>query len=61
MHLERMDTVGSFCDAFHAYEKGFEGPLQPVQAILAVLYLIFCAEMVTKNDDLASKMGQLLV
>ena len=29
-------------------EKGFERPLQPVQAILAVLYLIFCAKMVTK-------------
>ena len=49
MHLENMDTVGTLCDPFHTYGKGFERPLQPVQAIFAVLYLLFCAKMVTKT------------
>ena len=49
IHLESMDTVGTLCDPSHAYVKGFERPLQPVKAILAMLYLIFCAKMVTKT------------
>ena len=49
MHLEIMDTVGTLCDLSHAYIKGFETPLQPVWAVIAVLYLIFCAERVTKT------------
>ena len=49
MHLESMDTVGTLCDPSHAYIKGFGRPLQPVWAILAVLYLIFCAKRVTKT------------
>ena len=49
MHLEIMDTVGTLCDPSYGYGKGFERPLQPVWAILAVFYLIFCAEKVTKT------------
>ena len=49
MHLEVRDTVGTLCDPSYVYRKGFEGPFQPVWAILAVFYLIFCAEKVTKT------------
>ena len=49
MHFEIMDTVGTLCDISYVYIEGFERPLQPVWAILAVIYLIFCAEMVTKT------------
>ena len=61
MHLEIMDTVGKLCDPSYGYRKGFEIPLQPVWAILAVFYLIFCAENGHKNQDLVGKLGRLLV
>ena len=49
MHLDTMDDVDTLCDPSYEYTKGFETPLQTLWAILAMLYLIFCAKMVTKT------------
>ena len=49
MNLEMVDAIGTLCDPFDAYRKGFRTPLQPMWARLAVFYLIFHAESVTKT------------
>ena len=49
MNLEMVDAIGTLCDPSHTYIKGFGTPLQPMWATLAVLYLIFHAESVTKT------------
>ena len=61
MHLESMDTVGTLCDPSHAYIKGFGRPLQPVWAILDRALPHFLCQEGHKNQDLAGKLGQLLV
>ena len=61
MHLEIIDTAGTLCDPSYVYNESFERPLQPVWAILAVFYLIFCAEKVTKTRIWLANLDQLLV
>ena len=36
MNLEIMDAIGTLCDPFHAYRKGFGTPLQPVWNAIAI-------------------------
>jgi len=50
MYLEMVDDIGTLCDLSHTYRKGFGTPLHHMWTILAMLYLIFHAESVTKTS-----------